>query len=58
MTAWEVMMHESGKGLDAFIAGSVDVDCVSPNAVMEALAMEAVPMRTEETTLDAVTVNG
>ena len=38
-------MHESGKGLDAFIAGSVDVDCVSPNAVMEALAMEAVPMR-------------
>ena len=45
------MIHESGKGLDA--------DCVSPNAVMEALAMGGSPDETGETTLGAMTkMNG
>ena len=36
MTAWEVMIHEMARG---WMHLSLDVDSVSPNAVMEVLAM-------------------
>ena len=55
LTAWEVMMHESGQGLDAVVAGCTQ--CQSQHCD-GSVGYGGSPSETGETTLDAMIMNG